>query len=124
MKFVLDNGVGNYAKDASRIADVITELLADREALAQMSRRAKDLGRPGASYDIARSIGEVRPFLPFLNRKIGEKHPALPGFSDAEVRNYPLNRQHACMFPLIENSCFLVLRNSDASSRASKQENS
>ncbi|KAJ8905921.1 hypothetical protein NDN08_002422 [Rhodosorus marinus] len=59
VKFVQENGVGNYGKGAREIADLVCSLLGDPDEMAAMSKRAKDLGRPGASYDIAKNVGQL-----------------------------------------------------------------
>eukprot|EP00188_Purpureofilum_apyrenoidigerum_P006153 Plantae.Rhodophyta-Purpureofilum_apyrenoidigerum.ctg9059.p1 GENE.Plantae.Rhodophyta-Purpureofilum_apyrenoidigerum.ctg9059~~Plantae.Rhodophyta-Purpureofilum_apyrenoidigerum.ctg9059.p1 ORF type:complete len:133 (-),score=18.17 Plantae.Rhodophyta-Purpureofilum_apyrenoidigerum.ctg9059:51-449(-) len=59
VKFVTDNGVGDFGRNAARIADIAADLIRDRSLLAEMSQRAKNMGRPEASYNIARNIAEL-----------------------------------------------------------------
>jgi 1,2-diacylglycerol 3-beta-galactosyltransferase len=58
--YVLRNGIGTYAEEPQRIAAILAEWLRPgNSALQEMSRRARQLGRPQAAFDIARRILEA-----------------------------------------------------------------
>lgn len=58
--YVLNNGIGTYAEEPRRIAAILSEWLQPgSSALAEMSRRARQLGRPQAAFDIAQRILQI-----------------------------------------------------------------
>tara|TARA_B100000405_G_scaffold297629_1_gene253693 strand:- start:80 stop:346 length:267 start_codon:yes stop_codon:yes gene_type:complete len=57
VSFVLDNGVGSYSENPEEMADIVADWFrGDRQELINMSRRAKLLGRPEATFDIVREL--------------------------------------------------------------------
>jgi 1,2-diacylglycerol 3-beta-galactosyltransferase len=57
--YVLNNGIGTYTEEPQRIAAILAEWLQPgNPALSDMARRAHQLGRPQAAFDIARRILE------------------------------------------------------------------
>lgn len=59
VKYVTENGVGEFATRPSKIADIAARWIADPELRAAMSERARACGRPQASMEIAADIVEV-----------------------------------------------------------------
>lgn len=57
--FVTDAGVGAFSRDPGTIADIVTDWVSDPARLAELSERAKVLGRPHATYDIVREIAAL-----------------------------------------------------------------
>lgn len=68
--YVVDNGVGAFETDPSRIADIMADWLGDapakKEAFKEMARRSKALGRPRAVYNIARDLAGLVEAAPRL----------------------------------------------------------
>lgn len=56
--YVVDNGVGAFETDPTRIAEIMARWLdpGNRAAFDEMARRSKELGRPQAVYKIARDL--------------------------------------------------------------------
>lgn len=59
VSFVTNAGVGAFSKHPDTIADIVTEWVSDPEELALRSKRAKEMGRPNATYDIVREIAKL-----------------------------------------------------------------
>lgn len=59
VKFVTDAGVGAFSRDPETIADIVTEWMADPVSLKERAKRAKEMGRPNATYEIVREIAKL-----------------------------------------------------------------
>lgn len=59
VKYVTEAGVGEFSGEPQRIASIVTNWISNPSHLAQRALRAKALGRPNASYDIVREIGQL-----------------------------------------------------------------
>lgn len=59
VKFVTDAGVGAFSRDPDTIADIVARWMADPVALEERAKRAKQLGRPNATYEIVREIAKL-----------------------------------------------------------------
>jgi len=60
VSYVLDNGVGSYSENPEEMADIVADWFrGDRQELINMSRRAKLLGRPEATFDIVRELSDL-----------------------------------------------------------------
>ena len=56
VSFVLENGVGAYEEEPAKMAEIVREWFQTEGALEEMSRRAKRLGRPEATFNIVREL--------------------------------------------------------------------
>jgi 1,2-diacylglycerol 3-beta-galactosyltransferase len=63
VQYVTDAGVGAFSRDPAVIAATVLQWLAEPEALAARSARARRLGRPNATYEIVREIATLAPAL-------------------------------------------------------------
>ena len=65
---MLDNKVGTYSEDPAVIANIVSEWFGSSDdILEEMSRRAKKLGRPEATFNIVRDLaGKYKVLLFFL----------------------------------------------------------
>lgn len=53
--YVIDNGVGAFEKQPSKIADIVVDWLGEGEvAFKDMARKAKALGRPEVRFGVAK----------------------------------------------------------------------
>lgn len=57
--FVTQAGVGAFSRHPGTIADIVTEWVSNPVELANRSKRAKDLGRPSATYDIVKEMAKL-----------------------------------------------------------------
>lgn len=58
--YVLQNGVGEYSENPDKIAEIISEWFGpQKDKLREMSKLAKKLGRPEATFDIVRSLADM-----------------------------------------------------------------
>jgi 1,2-diacylglycerol 3-beta-galactosyltransferase len=62
--FVVSHGVGEYEQGPNAIANRLAEWLADDTLLLQMAIRARDLGKPLATYEICQDIAELAQKFP------------------------------------------------------------
>lgn len=61
VSFVTEAGVGAFSRDPATIADIVTEWVSDPQELRLRSKRAKEMGRPNATYDIVREMAKLVP---------------------------------------------------------------
>lgn len=74
--FVLDNGVGCYETEPRRIAQVAKRwLTSDAHLLPVMSRRARALSMPSATFDIARDLLDMASQCPSYYLFSGDQAP-------------------------------------------------
>ena len=57
VEVVLESRFGEFNEDPEEIAAIVSSWLKDPVLLADMSKRAKEVGRPHAAADIALEIG-------------------------------------------------------------------
>lgn len=57
--YVTDAGVGAFSRDPSTIAEIVDDWVTHPAKLAMRSKRAKELGRPNATYDIVKEIAKL-----------------------------------------------------------------
>lgn len=63
--YVVENGVGAYSEDAAEIAQLVCRWFGEeRETLALMAQRARQLGRPDATYRIVEEIARLMEASP------------------------------------------------------------
>ncbi len=60
MRFVIGHKVGEYAARPRRIAAIVARWLSDPAAMREMAKRAKELGAPRATEQIADHIYGLR----------------------------------------------------------------
>lgn len=77
VKYVISEKVGEFAKKPKEIAKTVIRWLGDPELLAAMSQRARQLGRPQASIEIARDVVNVACIKIAENSKILERQRRL-----------------------------------------------
>eukprot|EP00871_Galdieria_phlegrea_P000712 jgi/Galph1/1641/GphlegSOOS_G326.1 len=59
--FVVENRVGFYEKDPLKLANEVIKLFKEESYLSQISLQAKSIGRPLATYEIAKDIFDLLP---------------------------------------------------------------
>lgn len=95
VKYVVDNGVGAFAKKPARIVNIVAEWMADLDALSEMSVHAQQLGRPQASLDIATDIVRV------AKDRIAEKVATLERSTFVAARRAQTTVQPGALAPFI-----------------------
>jgi len=81
--FVVNHGVGEYHQGPVAIANRLAEWLADETLLLRMAIRARDLGKPLATYEICQDIAELAQRFP--------GYPDTPNESDTIMGQAPGN---------------------------------
>ena len=69
VRYLVQNGVAVEAKNLEQIPQTANRLLRDREQLAEMARRARELARPDAAHAVAqvsRALLETATYIDFL----------------------------------------------------------
>lgn len=59
VKFVTDNGAGEFSRNPDTIAQIAVEWLGNPDKLRRRSETAKKMGRPNSTYDIVTEIGNI-----------------------------------------------------------------
>lgn len=77
VKYVVSEQVGEFARKPRKIAKTVIRWLGDPELLAAMSQRARQLGRPQASIEIARDVMNVARVKIAENSEILERQRRL-----------------------------------------------
>lgn len=64
VRYVVEGGVGEFSRDPVRIAEIVDEWMADEDGLKRRAMRAREMGRPMATYQIVREIAKLTTLEP------------------------------------------------------------